>query len=289
MSVVSSKSLLLIALIGLSCAGNGFSQTPVPTPLPDSKSVEDARAKDVAFKNAQAAGNAAFNKKEFDAAISIYDAAVTANPTHPDVPTILVNKAYAQFSRGRDLFNTGIATMNIALRESGKTYLRSAAETSAKSLALARSLNYEGIRLYSVIVVRVEIMHAYATRVEPNATIDALLAFNDYFAIERNPQKAVAAHIDLGSLLASNGSLEAAKEEFEMVLEYTPKNPRALFGLAETLLKLGQEKSTDKKILQRSANTFKAYLAVAPAGDAKVKEANDHLVYLKETHKIVPK
>ena len=279
----------MIAFIVVCTVGCFFAQTAKPSdPATVAAENDRIKAQNAAMQKALEAGNLAISKKDYDGAIDIYDAAINADPTHPGLPLVLVNKAYAQMSRGTEVYNMGIANNDNAVRDTAKYYFQVAADTTAKAVTLARSLNYTGVQLYSVLLMRKNAMQLFTSRVDLSATADAGTAYNNYLAVETDPAKQEKGRVELGELFTFVGDGPKAKAEFEKVLAASPKNTAALFGFAFSLLTIGSEHD-DKVLYQQSANYFKAFLDMAPANDLKRNDAIDSLALLKTSYNTVPK
>jgi len=283
------RNIFAFVFIVVFTIGGVLAQPTKPTdPAAIAAENEKIKAENAAIQKAFEAGNLAFSKKDYDGAIDIYDAAINAYPTHPGIPTLLTNKAYAQISRGTDVFNAGIANKDDAVRDSGKKYFEAAAATSAKAVALARSLNYTGDQLYSVLLIRKDAMKLIASRIELTVTAEGAAAFNDYLAVETEPAKLEKVRAELGDLYIGAGDVAKAKLEYDKVLAASPKNTAALFGLGNVFLVTGSVHN-DKVLYQKSANFFKSFLDLAAANDPKRNDATASLTFLKASYNIVPK
>ena len=271
-----------VLFLAVSLSGALFAQTAKPADN------EKINAENAAIEKAFNDGNAAFSKKDYDGAIAIYDAAIKADPTHPGVTSLLVNKASAQLQRGIEIYNASIAAKDNGMRERGKQYFRDAADSSEKAVALAKSLNLTPQQLYPILVTRKGVMRFAATKAEPDRMDAAVAAYNDYLAVETDPAKKVQAHLEMGQMLIDSGQGAAAEHEYETVLASSPKNSDAVFGLGNSLFLIASEHD-DKVALQKAANAFKTFLSLAPANDARRGDATMMLDNLKLMFGVVPK
>lgn len=286
------RPILIYIAIGLvlTATGGSFGQNERPvSPIIARSDRVTVAEKNSAMQKALESGNFQYARGEYDAAIAIYDAAVRSDPAHIAVPTLLTNKILAQINRGIALFNSGLASGDNKTRDLGKSYFRAAAEESTRAITLARNLDYPAGRMYLLLSARKDAMHLFASRVDLNSTVDAILATLEYLAVETVWSRAEKAHIELGELLVASGNTERGRLEFEYVISNSPRNPDALFGLGEALFNLAGEKNNDKGLFQKSANNFRAYLNSARPDHPRRQDAVNFLSEITNKHGVVPK
>jgi len=122
----------------------------------------------------------------------------------------------------------------------------------------------------------------------------AIPIYNEYFTLETDPAKKVAAEVTLGDIFRLAGDSEKAIAAYRLVLQGAPDNPEAMAGLGLSLFNSGVVAS-DKAQMQEGLNYMTKYTEIAPitATDTQtlkdfktsVKEAVD---YLKNTEKLAP-
>jgi len=283
---MKSKHLVIAIILLASLSVHALSQPDKP----GDPTAENAKniARNAAVQKAAQDGVAAFQRKDYDAAITIFDAAIKADPDDPGVSALLTDKAIALNAQAAELYNAAIAKKDNAARDAAKAIFRTASESSAKAVAMvkARGIKPEADR--STFTARRDIVRVLVTIGEPMTGDDLITAYKDYLSVESDPAKVLNAHIDLAQQLLSVGDTKRAEQEFEFALSSSPKNATANFGLAMTLVTMGSG-NNDKAALQRAANYFKTYLSVAPADDSHRSDATETLTFLKESYNIVPK
>lgn len=283
------KNYFAIILLGVSITATVFAQgAPVKDPAAIAAENKRIEASNAAMKKALIDGNLAYTKKDYDGAVTIYDAAINADPTHPGVPSLLMNKAAAQMQRGVEIFNSSVTAKNKDLLESGKRYLVDAAITSTKSVALAKTLKYDSQNILPILAMRKSTLRLAVTKAGFTEVAGAASAYNEYVDAETDAAKKLQARAELGDVFFATGDYERAKIEFEKAYKMSPINAPVLAGLGTTLFFIGAQ-NDDALSLQRSANLLKAFLAGAAAGDPKRSDAEMMLNELKAAHNIIPK
>jgi len=237
------------------------------------------------LSKALAAGNQAFGAKDYDAAILHYD---TALKTY-EQPPILANKAAALSARAVARFNAAVkmpdgAAKNAAL-DAARSDWKLAAEASGKAVSIARPAN--GIGHASLLIflkTHADGMRYVATKADVARAKEAVLAFNEYFALEKDPAALDKARLDQANLLLQVGEHSGAVLYFDSVLTKSPNSIDAHFGMASATFLM-----QDPTYFQRSANAAKKFLDLAPPTDPRRKDAQEILDYLKSEANIVPK
>lgn len=114
-------------------------------------------AQNAAMQKAVNDGAAAFTKKDYAAAIDIYQKAYAADSTHPTAPILLKNIAAVKLQRGIESFNTGSKTGDESLLTASKADLIDAENTSKNALMLAKTNNYAPDKLAPIIDLQQQI------------------------------------------------------------------------------------------------------------------------------------
>lgn len=99
-------------------------------------------AQNTAMQKALTDGAAAFAKKDYTAAIDIFQKAYSADPTHPTAPLLLMNIAMVQLQRSIGTFNTGAKSADEAAMSSSKADLINAEEKINSAQILAGKNKY---------------------------------------------------------------------------------------------------------------------------------------------------
>lgn len=242
-------------------------------------------ASNQALARAFAAGNQAFAVKDYDAAIVHYDTALKIY----EQPPILSNKASALSARATVRFNAAvkmpIGPAKVAAYEAAKADWKLAAESSSKAVAVARPANGLGHgSLLIFLKTHADVMRLVATKSDSGRAKEAVLAFNEYFALEKDPAALDKARLDHADLLLQVGEYAGAVLYFDTVLTKFPANIDANFGMASATFGM-----QDPSYFQRSANAAKKFLDLAPPTDPRRKDAQDLLDALKAEANIIPK
>lgn len=249
----------------------------------------DTAKRDAAIDKANTDGEAARTRGDYRAAIAIYDAAITADPTHVGTPILLMYKAISQMVLGQETYRKGLQPRDEAKIKEAAKLLREAADTAAKAVTGGRTMKYTGEHLYSVLLTRKDTVRLAAVIDRSAITAaDIDTAFNDYFAVETKPAMLQDARLAFGELLYINNDLAGAQIQYEKVLAAAPKNPAALWGMARVMVGLVTEVA-NTALYQDAANYAHRFLQVAPANDPSRTQATDLLDYVKKEYNITPK
>lgn len=249
-----------------------------------------------AMKKAVEDSNAAFARKDYAGALSILDAAIKADETHPAVVVMHTNRSLIFRVRGVEKFNSSIKAKDELVKKTDSDAARRdfhdavGAALQAESAALVLAAQDKNPASYTAIFTPVLSAKAYAYQMRLKfdmSFIDqAKAAFTRYIQTETNCEERIKARLAYAKVLLDSGDILESGIEAEKVfsLDLDLKNPDALLqaGLGLTM------GSSDVPVRQRGASYLSKFLTVAPAAHPGRKDAQDTLEYLK-AEGIVPK
>ena len=270
------------------------------------KKIQDADA--IARKSSEE-GNAALKAGNFDLAISKYDEGVAAVPDYiGSTPILLDGKLVALKGRGYGYYKEGAGSTDASIKlakydlakkdfEAGLAAYAQAIEVIKNAPAAAtpdEQKKRDSIKL-GLLRDAMEVHRLMAMGgVDITKSADAGVIYNEYFALETDPAKKLAAETTLADIYRLAGDSPNAIATYKLVLQTAPDNPEAMAGLGLSLFNSGVVAS-DKAQMQEGLNYMTRYTEIAPiaATDSQsvkdfktsVKEAVD---YLKNTEKLAP-
>ena len=238
------------------------------------------------------AGNAALGLKNYDEAITQYDAGLAADP---DQPMILANKSVALKARGVQRYNAGIAAQNDAEKKTSfdgaKSDFRAAAEAMTKSVEMikaqpvpADATQYNVNKLFAY-AARADAMRLFVSKVDQSQADAGKTAYEEYIAIETDPVKKSKAQHDLAQMLFDANSFEQALAEYKKILEVTPDDTDALVKSGMLLFNIGAI-NNDKAKYQEAANYLQQFVDKAPDTDKFKADAKAILDELKNQQNV---
>ncbi len=247
-------------------------------------------------------GNDAFTAKNWDLAISSYDAGINANPTFAgSAPVLLNNRGAALRERAVKTYNENVRVTDASVKVAafGKvkadlgdaadgyhkawTIMKNAAATEiadpkAKETQMGNSLRgaADTFRLMAQTEQVDETKLALAKEMLP-----------EYQAMEADVAKKENSKLILGDLYRVTGDADNAIAEYRKVVEATPDNPDGLVGLGLSLVNAGFI-NDNKEQLQEGANVLQKFVSAAPDTHKYKKDAGEAIEMLKTEQKIVP-
>jgi tetratricopeptide (TPR) repeat protein len=239
------------------------------------KKIEEANATVTgSFK----AGNDALNAKNYDLAISEYTKGINADPTHPGAPSLLTNRSVAYRARGVDRYNAAVTSKDDAAKTSGLTAaqqdFRDAADSASKAVEMYKTqqapTDPAALKNYE--------LNKYPTKAD-----EGLTAYQEYIAVETNPEKKSKAQVDVAQMLLDAGAADKAYAEFQKVLAENPDNVDALLGAGLALFA-----TQDKTKFQEAANFLQRFVDRAPDTHKFKADAKAVLDNLKSQENIKP-
>lgn len=214
-------------------------------------------------------GNAAFRAKQYDRALSYYDAGLVIAP---DEVTLLNNKTAALQMRGIEVYNSAIRLTDEPARNdginAGKKDFTAASVVSAEAVRVLKNKSSLELSLLEAVEnvkiqtyeSRSESMRLLATIVDKTKADEALEATREYLSVETNPEKKLKTRLSAGKMLIDTLNWKKAVAEYKKVLEENPNHPDALFGMGTALAQSGQ---TDD--FREAKSYFERFINAAPA------------------------
>lgn len=239
------------------------------------------------------AGNAALGLKNYDEAISQYDAGLAADP---EQPMILANKSVALKARGVQKYNAGITAKDDAEKktslDSAKADFKAAADAMTKSVELIKSqpvpadaVQYNINKLFAY-ANRADAMRLFVTKVDQSQAAAGKTAYEEYMAIETDPVKKSKAQHDLAQMLFDANSFEDSLAEYRKILEVTPDDTDALVKSGMLLFNIGAMENNNKAKYQEAANYLQQFVDKAPDTDKFKADAKAILEELKNQQNV---
>lgn len=251
-------------------------------------------------------GGAAYDAKNYDLAITKFDEGYNADPTFEGTaPVMLNNKSLALMSRATEIYNKSVKADEAsrpALREAAKKDFAEIVASSDKALELLKTATstdanvqkgYEANKFLALTNRKNAYRLMSQTGVDREKGKVALVAFQEYMAVETDPAKKAKAQLDLASTLQDSNEFELAITEFQKILETDPNNVDALVGIGLSMVNVGYiNLDTDavkgKAQLQEAANYLQKFVDIAPDTHKFKKDAADTIASLKEQQKVAP-
>ncbi|MGZ5437874.1 MAG: hypothetical protein ACXWID_01890 [Pyrinomonadaceae bacterium] len=253
------------------------------------------------------AGNAALAAKppNYDEAIRHYDTGIAADIDHPGIPSLLTNKSVALRLRGVDRFNAAVKSADPAAKTSGmetaKADFKASADAANQAVEMLKKLTtptdpnelkqFEANK-YFALTARAESMRLFITKVDPTKADAAIVAFQEYIAVEPDAVKKSKAQKDFAQMLFETASDTAGYErvvaEYQKILEATPDDPDALLRIGQAMFNIGALNNNDKAKYQEAANYLQRFVDKAPDTNPLKAEARDLIGALKAQANITP-
>ncbi|HKO61836.1 MAG TPA: tetratricopeptide repeat protein [Pyrinomonadaceae bacterium] len=250
-------------------------------------------------------GNAALTAKNYDEAIRFYDTGVAADIDHPGTPSLLTNKSVALRLRGVDRFNVAVQSTDAAARTSGmeaaKADFKAAADAANQAVELLKKLTtptdpgavkQAETNKYFALNARAEAMRLFTVKVDQSKADAAIVAYQEYWAVEPDAVKKTKSQYDLAQMLFDAGAYDKAKVEYEKILAEKPDDAEALSNMGLILfnfgaLKEGEGKKDEAKAMyQQAANYLQQFVDKAPDGHKFKADAKAVLEALKSQQNV---
>lgn len=239
------------------------------------------------------AGNAALGLKNYDEAISQYDAGLVADP---EQPMILANKSVALKARGIQKYNAGITSKDDAEKktslDAAKADFKAAADAMTKSVDLikaqpvpADAVQYNINKLFAY-ANRADAMRLFVTKVDQSQAAAGKTAYEEYMAIETDPVKKSKAQHELAQMLFDANAFEDSLAEYKKILEVTPDDTDALVKSGMLLFNIGAMENNNKAKYQEAANYLQQFVDKAPDTDKFKDDAKAILEELKNQQNV---
>ncbi len=247
-------------------------------------------------------GNAAFNAKNYDVAVTKYDEGIAAEPDFVgSAPVLLNNKGAALAARAVDTFNKGAKSPDATARAEAygkvKKDLADAADGYNRSWTILKAAQpadvpdpkaLEGNKTNTLKGAKEAFRLMAATEQVDSAKIEiAKVLIPEYTAVETDAAKKGEAALILADLYRVAGDSENAITEYKKVLDVSADNAEALAGLGFSLVNLGYINS-DKAKLQEGANYLQKFAGVAPDNHKYKADALGLIDTLKKEQNVTP-
>lgn len=216
-------------------------------------------------------------------------------PEHPGLPGIVINASIAQRMAAVESYNAAVKAETAATKELAMKFAKDGFTASGDFAKIAVNMAFQADKSpsYSNADTKAQYLTALGNRVDAVSMVAQYVdravsdethqAFLQYLAVEKDTAKKQSAWLKLAKLYFDAPDVEKANAIYAMILKDAPDNPEALFYSAMGLVLIG-----DKPGLANAAAQLKRFLALAPANDAKRKDAQESLDYLK-SEGVVPK
>jgi tetratricopeptide (TPR) repeat protein len=270
---------------------------------------EKIQAADEIARKSSEEGNAALKAGNYDVAIQKYDEGVAAVPDYiGSTPILLDGKLVALKGRGYGFYKEGVSSadpsVKLAKFDLARKDFTAALGAYAQAIDVIKQApaatdatdqkKRDALKL-GLLRDAMEVHRLMAKGgVDITKSADAGVVYNDYFALETDPAKKLAAQITLADIYRLAGDSANAIAAYRVVLQGSPDNPDALAGLGLSLFNSGVVAS-DKAQMQEGLNYMTRYTEIAPitaTDDQATKEfkasVKDAVDYLKNTEKLAP-
>jgi tetratricopeptide (TPR) repeat protein len=273
------------------------------------KQVAEVTAKNEKVKNANEIttkslqeGNAAFEAKNYDLAITKYTEGINASPEYVgSAPVLLNNRGLAHRMIAIESYNAGVKLTDAAqktekltvakknFQDSLDSYNQSYKILKAAPTADISDQNAYNKNKYDALLGITEVyrLMAITRNTDSSKSGEAKTAFQEYMTLETDAAKKAKAQYVLADVLRESGDFENAIPEYRKALELSPDNPDALAGLGLSLFSVGVS-NNDKNVMQEGLNFMERFTQVAPATHPLKSSVADAVTYLKTEQKLTP-
>lgn len=247
-------------------------------------------------------GNDAFTAKNWDLAVSRYEAGINANPTFAgSAPVLLNNRGAALRERAVKTYNENVrntdASAKVAAFGKVKTDLGEAADGYHKAWTIMKNAPATDVADPKAKETQIANsvrgaadtfrLMAQTEQVDETKIAVAKEMLPEYQAMETDPVKKENSKLILGDLYRVTGDADNAIAEYRKVVETTPDNLDGLAGLGLSLVNAGYI-SGNKEQLQEGANFLQKYASAAPDNHKYKNDALGLIESLKAEQKITP-
>lgn len=263
-------------------------------------------------KRAQAAlteGNAAYESKNYDLAVTKFEEGFQAYPDFVGSAPILLNaKGQALRLRAATTFNANSGNKDpeskIAAMTKVREDLAAAAEAFSKAWTIIKTApaadindpkTHEQNKANTLNWARDTFrVMAITKQVDPSKMemIKGLLA--EYLLIEQDKVKKTEAQRILGDIYLASGELDAAVLEYKKALEISPEDPDVLVGIGLTMTSLGAYSKAEgneakaKEQYQEAINYLQKFIDVAPSTHKLVASVKESIEDIKNEQNVAP-
>lgn len=247
-------------------------------------------------------GNDAFTAKNWDLAVSKYDAGINANPTFAgSAPVLLNNRGAALRERAVKTYNENVRSTDPSVKVAAfgkvKADLAEAADGYHKAWTIMKNAPATDIadpkakeaQMASSLRGAADTYRLMAQTEQVDETKIALFKemVTDYQALETDAAKKENSRLILGDLYRVVGDADNAILEYRKIVDASPDNLDALAGLGLSLVNAGYI-NDNKEQLQEGANYLQKFASAAPATHKYKDDATGLIESLKAEQKITP-
>ncbi len=247
-------------------------------------------------------GNAAFDAKNYDLAISKYDEGIAADPDFVgSAPILLNNRGSVLKDRAVDIYNKNAkstdATAKFQAFEKVKKDFEMSVESFNRAWTIAKNApaaeiadpkTNEASQVVSIRGARETFRISVLTElVDPSVIEIAKVMIPEYLKIETDAVKKADTMLILADLYRVSSDSENAIAEYKKILTASPDNLDALVGVGLSLVNLGYV-NDDKAMLQEAANYLQAFVSKAPATHKFKDNAVEAIDTLKKLSNVAP-
>ena len=247
-------------------------------------------------------GNDAFATKNWDIAISKYEAGINANPTFAgSAPVLMNNRGAALRERAVKTYNENVRNTDVSAKVAAlgkvKADLGEAADGYHKAWTIMKNAPATDVadpkaketQIANSIRGAADTFRLMAQTEQVDETKIALAKemLPEYQTIETDLAKKENSKLILGDLYRVTGDADNAIAEYRKVVDATPENLDALAGLGLSLVNAGYI-NNNKEQLQEGANYLQKFSSAAPATHKFKDDAVGLIESLKAEQKITP-
>lgn len=273
-----------------------------------------AKLKEVSEKNEKAkkvneivgealkSGNAAYEAKNFELAISKYSEGIAADPTFAGTAPILMNnRSTAYRMRGVNTYNSAVKTADAAekmeLQRTAKGDFAASAEGFLGSWNILKTASPEDFSDKSLLdstktgalsgAIETFRVAAATGQVDPAVIEAAKAMIPEYLNAESDNVKKATAMLILGDLYREAQKREDAVTAYRALLEKYPDNIDGMAYLGLVLVDMSWLNNNDKEMAQEGANLLQKFAGIAPDSHKMKQGAKEYLEILKAQN-VVP-
>jgi tetratricopeptide (TPR) repeat protein len=290
---------------------------PDPKASEEQKKAEaeyQAKLKEVESKNERAkkvneivgeaikSGNAAYEAKNYDLAISKYSEGIDADPNFAGTaPVLMNNRSTAYRMRGVNTYNSSVkeadAAKKLEMQRSAKSDFAASAEGFLGSWNVLKNASPTDFSDKSLLdstklgalsgAVETFRVAAATGQVEPSVIEAAKTLIPEYLNLEQDNVKKATAMLVLGDLYREAQKREEAVTAYRALLDKYPDNIDGMAYLGLVLVDLSWLNNNDKELAQEGANLLQKFVGLAPDTHKMKDGAKGYLDILKAQN-VVP-
>jgi tetratricopeptide (TPR) repeat protein len=268
------------------------------------KKIDEVKAKNSKIENVNKIidasvkeGNAAFQAKDYNTAITKYTEGITADPEYlGSAPILLNNRAVALRQRAIDHYNTFNKTKDAADQAAAKADFQSSYDSAKASLALTAKATSTDPEITNKLpqykadannAVREALRLLAKTKLDTSKMDELASLYDATIAAEPAPDKKTAFRMEMADVFRETGDCDKAVGAYNLILAEKPDDPDALAGAGLCTVNIGFN-TDNKEKLQEGLNTLQHFVDVAPDTHKLKADAKNTIEYLKTEQKLAP-